>query len=158
MNFPFLLILVIVFASISVGTTYAVLETFDDVKVLNNLIVDNKLGVGVDNPQTSLDIDGQMRVGGGRLIIGGFDNANNFWFRADTAEPDSVFFRLKQNPDGSANSVSIAPTGSLGIFVDSTGKVGIGKTNPSEALDVNGNIKLSGNIVSNNDICIGNCS
>jgi len=36
------------------------------------------------------------------------------------------------------------------------GNVGIGTT-PSEKLDVDGNIRLTSNIVSPNDICIGNC-
>ncbi len=39
----------------------------------------------------------------------------------------------------------------------SNGNVGIGKQNPLEQLDVNGNIRLNGNIVSPTDICIGNC-
>jgi len=38
-----------------------------------------------------------------------------------------------------------------------TGNIGMGTTNPQEKLDVNGNIRLTGNIVSPNDICIGNC-
>ena len=147
----------ILFASISVGTTYAVLETFDDVKVTNNLTVDNRVGIGTDSPATTLDVDGIVRVGGGRMQIGGFDGANNFIFRTSIAGTDAVFMVFKQNPDGTANSIKISPRGSVGIFVDSQGDVGVGKTNPTEALDVDGNIKLSGNIVSNNDICIGNC-
>lgn len=39
-----------------------------------------------------------------------------------------------------------------------TGNVGIGTTSPTEKLQVNGNIKLSGSILSDGDICIGNCS
>lgn len=42
-------------------------------------------------------------------------------------------------------------------ILSSNGNVGIGTTTPTEALDVNGNIKLNGNIVSNGDICIGAC-
>ena len=35
--------------------------------------------------------------------------------------------------------------------------VGIGTTSPAQKLDVTGNIRLTGNIVSPNDICIGSC-
>ena len=38
------------------------------------------------------------------------------------------------------------------------GKVGIGTKYPEESLHVQGNIKVSGSIVSDNDICIGNCN
>ena len=38
-----------------------------------------------------------------------------------------------------------------------TGNVGIGKLNPAERLDVNGNIQLTGDILSSGDICIGAC-
>lgn len=38
------------------------------------------------------------------------------------------------------------------------GNVGIGTTTPTEKLEVSGNIKLKGNIVSDGDICIGKCN
>ena len=158
MKFPVLLILLIIFASISVGTTYAVLDTFDNVKVTNNLIVDNKVGIGTDSPSAKLDVDGIVRVGGGRMQIGGFDGANNFIFRAGIPGTTAVFMVFHQNPDGSADWNKISPAGQIGLFIEDTGDVGVGKTNPTEALDVEGNIKLSGNIVSNGDICIGTCT
>ena len=37
------------------------------------------------------------------------------------------------------------------------GNVGIGTSSPAAKLDVSGNIRLTGNIVSPNDICIGSC-
>ena len=158
MKFPVLLILLIIFASISVGTTYAVLDTFDNVKVTNNLIVDNKVGIGTDSPSAKLDVDGIVRVGGGRMQIGGFDGANNFVFRGGISGPTASFMIFTQNPDGSANSIRIQPSAQLGLFIENTGDVGVGKVNPTEALDVDGNIKLNGDIISNGDICIGTCT
>lgn len=43
------------------------------------------------------------------------------------------------------------------ILQGGTGNFGIGSAGPQEKLDVDGNIRLTGNIVSPNDICIGNC-
>jgi len=41
--------------------------------------------------------------------------------------------------------------------ITSDGNVGVGTSTPAQKLDVNGNIKLNGNIVSDGDICIGKC-
>jgi len=38
-----------------------------------------------------------------------------------------------------------------------SGNVGIVTHSPVEALDVQGNIRLTGNLISPNDICIGSC-
>jgi len=53
------------------------------------------------------------------------------------------------NVDSSVASVS--------MFINDLGNIGIGKTTPAQKLDVAGNIKLSGSIVSDGDICIGKC-
>jgi len=42
-------------------------------------------------------------------------------------------------------------------ILTATGNIGMGTTDPQEKLDVDGNIRLTGNIVSPTDICIGNC-
>jgi len=44
------------------------------------------------------------------------------------------------------------------LYMDDSGNVGIGTNSPLERLDVNGNLRLTGDIVSPNDICIGSCS
>jgi len=41
--------------------------------------------------------------------------------------------------------------------ITGSGNIGINTTTPSQALSVVGNVQLSGNIVSNGDICIGTC-
>jgi hypothetical protein len=50
-----------------------------------------------------------------------------------------------------SNSLILGGTGINAV------NVGIGTTTPSQALDVQGNIHLTGNIVSDGDICIGTC-
>jgi len=46
---------------------------------------------------------------------------------------------------------------SIRMSITNTGNIGIGTVNPTELLDVNGNLRVRGNIVSTGDICIGNC-
>lgn len=43
------------------------------------------------------------------------------------------------------------------VRITSSGRMGIGSSTPSEALVVTGNIKLTGNLLSDGDICIGKC-
>ena len=43
------------------------------------------------------------------------------------------------------------------IYNNNSGNVGIGTTTPTQALDVKGNIKMTGSLVSDGDICIGTC-
>jgi len=102
------------------------------------------------------------------------DTTNNdgtaFTVRTDTVSPssESVFLfshngnvgaeawkmRVQQSSDG-LSFVKVG-TGEVMRLVGSN--VGIGTASPQEKLDVNGNIKLSGNIVSDGDICIGACT
>jgi len=59
--------------------------------------------------------------------------------------------------DGGQDAIEITRFGiNVAFTTFPNGNVGIG-TSPSEKLDVDGNIRLTGNIVSPNDICIGNC-
>jgi hypothetical protein len=57
----------------------------------------------------------------------------------------------------SGASLSLGTQDTVRMRIDTSGKVGIGTITPTEALDVKGNIKLSGNLVSDGDICIGTC-
>jgi len=48
-------------------------------------------------------------------------------------------------------------SGPVGIRIQNNGNIGIDTAFPQQKLDVAGNIRLTGNIVSPNDICIGAC-
>ena len=68
-------------------------------------------------------------------------------------------YEIQQTADGSRFILSdpnFANRKDISIN-QANGNVGIGKLNPQQKLDVNGNIQLSGNILSNGDICIGAC-
>jgi hypothetical protein len=54
-------------------------------------------------------------------------------------------------------STGLYATSTPALTILGSGNIGIGTTTPSEKLYVNGNIKLSGNLVSDGDICIGLC-
>jgi len=66
--------------------------------------------------------------------------------------------------DGGTNDFITSTGDKVRIFAGGTltlsvtgGNVGIGTDIPTQKLDVGGNIRLTGNIVSPNDICIGTC-
>ena len=71
---------------------------------------------------------------------------------------DNQKYQFRIVSDGSRMDIVHTTTGQANISISSANDfVGINNGNPQEQLDVNGNIRLTGNIVSPNDICIGNC-
>ena len=124
------------------------------------LLIDNtgNVGIGTSSPAQKLDVNGIIQTEGLRFVINGFDGSpGNFWFKTAGNEPSSVFMGLTDTNTGAAGAVIIAPGSTLGIYVPNTGNVGIGTSSPAQKLDVNGNIRLTGNVVSPNDICVGTC-
>jgi len=79
----------------------------------------------------------------------------------DDSDSDRTYI-LSHRPDGlrfdlvNWNAATSAARIDMSIQT-ATGNIGMGTTNPQEKLDVDGNIRLTGNIVSPTDICIGNC-
>ncbi len=139
---------------------------------------DGFLGIGDSQPsamvsiyQPSTDAGLQLEGASGALLqVGEVNCAGCF---ASGATEGDVVFRTLSNGSGSAPSMifSIPTTAEVGTrevrFQDddgvllsiqnggADGRVGVGTDTPAERLDVNGNIKLNGNITSDGAICIG---
>ena len=90
-----------------------------------NLVVNGNLGIGVADPEEKLDIAGNLK-------ISGFADANQISATGMTTAT------LQVNETMTVND--------LALF---NGKIGIGVNNPTEALQVNGNIKATGNLTAN---------
>jgi hypothetical protein len=134
------------------------------------------VGIGTTNPLGLLHINAQDSVGS--LIIGGgkttvttvgetnsqldfrsndvsVNNANQIGGRISSitefnngARTGLGFFTFNQ---------TVSPGLSEKVRIDYQGNVGIGTTSPKAKLDVSGDIKLSGSLISDGDICIGKC-
>ena len=105
-----------------------------------------------------------------KYLILNFDDGNIQKLKEKTLAK-VLTFGFKEGADFQASDIKINdrtnfnnaftiwnPTAGTTILIDHTsGNVGFGVTNPSERLDINGNIRLTGNIISPNDICIGSC-
>lgn len=127
--------MVVLLISISVGSAMALVLHQDDTKVTGNFEVQNPAGSSI-----TVQNSGAFNV----IKLNDIDDGQIYQFRlvGDGSRLDIV--------DITHNRVNIA-------MISSNGNVGIGTISPQEALDVNGNIRLNGNIVSSSDICIGTC-
>ena len=126
------------------------------------------------NIPVNVNDDGDLNVNGGRLQIleGAFvyertDGAQSALQIRNSGGQSSFLFN--DLDDSKIYQIIYTSDGNFFVLFDvnrsesdlsittATGNVGIGKIGAAEKLDVNGNIKLNGNIVSDGDICIGAC-
>lgn len=151
-NYKIILPIIIIAGSITVGTAFAI-TTFDSDLGETPVVVDGGNVNIVDGGMIFTRTDGiqtvlvvRNDVAQTAIIFEDVDTGSQYILRhtSDGARFDFLDF------DGAAARVDLA-------IQRSTGNIGIGTVNPLEDLDVNGNIRLTGNIVSPNDICIGNC-
>tara|TARA_B110000305_G_scaffold87788_1_gene98942 strand:+ start:3058 stop:5514 length:2457 start_codon:yes stop_codon:yes gene_type:complete len=116
----------------------------------SNLIVDGKIGIGVANPDVMFSVndsnnDIQMRVGSLTAGISpvirfqgknAADTTNYFADISLDAENGKLIF---QDPGTSSGSIGQNPS-----VLDSVGNFGIGTSDPAEALEVSGKIRVTG--------------
>lgn len=91
--------------------------------------ISGNVGIGITNPQYQLQIKDDMKINDGNLIFGS----------------TSLTQRINYH-----NKLAFIPNSGNPIFL-SNGNLGIGITSPSQALDVSGNIKFTGDIYNNNN-------
>jgi len=147
-TFTIAILVILIAGSISIGTVMA--ATFDENVIINGKLTVNDSGfqfTRTDNVQTTM-----------RLINS--DKQSVFQFE-DPDDLQKYLLRSTPGPNGNFEFLDFsgaAPSARTDISIErSNGNVGIGLGNPSERLHVNGNIKLTGNILPVGDLCIGTC-
>ena len=138
---------------------------YTDDRVNTNILNKNiycynsNIGIGII-PTEKLDIDGNvlirsnLRVQGDILIDGDFSNIETHVQVTDQfkVENSGTGPALVVNQTGSNDIIDIQDEGISVLFIKDGGNVGIGTTSPSHKLDVNGDIKFTGNIYKNNSL------
>ena len=120
------------------------------------------VGIGAATPLSPLSIranGGTDQVGITQNQVGGVSTME--LTTADSSGSQATRLLLRGGGDAGKIEFYRGRRGAeaLSMLVDgTTGRVGIGTSSPDAELDVVGDIKLSGNLVSEGDICIGSCS
>jgi hypothetical protein len=128
------------------------------------LMADGKLGIGKTNPSEILDVVGNIRLSGafmpnnsagtsGFFLTSAGTNTPPTWTDPSTLawKPGGNTFSAEQDfGTSSYHDLPFITAGSEKIRLKADGKVGIGKTAPSEILDVVGNVRFSGALMPNN--------
>lgn len=143
--------------SIGIGTTIPTqrLDVNGNIRSRDNLIADGTvsggtlqttgnlvaLGTGIINGNISTNSDMIINNAGATLQLKNGSNVNTGFFQL---AGDNV--RLGTNSGNTAGDLVIRMDGTDRVFINGSGNVGIGDATPSQKLDVNGNINLTGKV------------
>ncbi len=132
------------------GGTYNWNSDFGYKENTKNWFVETNFGIGTTSPTARLDVLGMTKTDNA-LIIDGVDTGN------PSAQPEQLrlsgygilgnrgaMYITNENPNGHINFRVGGKHGTgTHLLINNNGNVGIGKSNPSEKLEVNGNTRFS---------------
>jgi hypothetical protein len=100
--------------------------------------IGNNVGIGTIEPQTTLDVQGPVRFsnrGDGAVLLN-LSNERHWEFR-----------QLRSGASTALELASVGGRGNKDFVINTTGRVGVGTANPTEKLEVNGNILATGDVI-----------
>lgn len=157
------LVLLIIFAGVTIGTAFAVTPISDAI-ISGFLVVNGPTQINdilvVDGPEMIIT-NGTLkleRTDGGQSAIRVLNDVGQTLFLFEDTDDNRTYF-MRYTLNGTLFDFgSVLPTPTNDLAIDTVNsRIGIGTITPAEKLEVMGNIKLSGNIMSDGDICIGSC-
>ncbi len=126
--------------------TYPTTSSATDRKLMCLQPYDGRVGIGTTSPSEKLHVNGIIR--GGNAVIGSGGHNNDYAVFAYTGLGDTTNYALLQANDGttylnsdSGKVLNFRIGNQSKMVINSDGNVGIGTTNPSTGLDVNGNFQ-----------------
>ncbi len=94
------------------------------------------VGIGTTTPTTPLEVNGNIQLDAARLVTG-VDPSFNFFIKNNSgSEPTNLAMGYTTNGSGTVTQLNFETGGTVRMFVNSSGNVGIGTTSPSYLLHV----------------------
>lgn len=122
---------------------FSLIESTGAIEVFT-ILQNGNVGIGTSSPAALVDLKGSNTPYVGQLRIAANDYGQITFYDSANLTPNEANRKSYIFHDVAGGNLNIASTGN--IIISSTSYVGIGKSNPTVALDVQGDIKASGTI------------